>query len=104
MPNNAELFPSDELQHPGPVITPTRAEEWEVEKILDKRTRGHGCQYLIHWHGYGPEADMWVPGQELEGTSILQDYDTMRTNENIAALLQKQLPTHTRSDEMVMKH
>jgi hypothetical protein len=73
------------------VITPTGAEEWEVEKILNKRIHR---QYLICCCRYGPEADVWVPGQELEGTSILQDYDTTRTDENIAALLQKQLPMH----------
>ncbi|KAG2093332.1 uncharacterized protein F5147DRAFT_547272, partial [Suillus discolor] len=28
VPNNAELFPSRELRHPGPVVTTTGTEEW----------------------------------------------------------------------------
>lgn len=61
VPNNAELYPSRELQRPGPIVTPTGATEWETERIIDSRSRGRGRQYLVHWHGYGPEADVWVP-------------------------------------------
>jgi hypothetical protein len=75
VPNNAELFPSRELQRPGPIVTPSGQELWEIERILDKQKRGRGHQYLIRWCGYGPEADVWVPGQELENTSLLQDYN-----------------------------
>ena len=34
-------------------------EEWEVEKILDKRTQKGKKQYLIHWLGFGPIEDSW---------------------------------------------
>jgi hypothetical protein len=74
VPNNAELYPSREQQRPGPIITNTGAEEWEIEKILDRRTRGRGHQYLVRWRGYGPEADVWVPGKELKDTNVLQEY------------------------------
>jgi hypothetical protein len=83
VPNNAELYPSREQQRPGPIITTTGAEEWEIERIMDRRTRGRGHQYLVRWHGYGPEADVWVPGKELEDTNVLQEYNA----------------THTRTDE-----
>jgi hypothetical protein len=75
VPNNTELYPSQEQQRPGPIITNTGAEEWEIEKILDRRTCRHGHQYLVCWHRYGPEADVWVPGKELEDTNVLQEYN-----------------------------
>lgn len=74
VPNNADLFPSRELHQPGPVVTQTGTEEWEIDHILDCRTRGRGRQYLVRWRGYGPEADVWVAGKELEGTDILTAY------------------------------
>jgi hypothetical protein len=110
VPNNAELFPSRELQCPGPIVTPTGQELWEIECILDKLKRGRGHQYLIRWRGYGPEADVWVPGQELENTSLLQDYrethetrsdeenDKTRSDESETED-EQDLETLTRSDE-----
>lgn len=74
VPNNAELYPSRELQRPGPIVTQNGTEEWEVQKLLDCRTRGRGRQYLVRWRGYGPEADVWVPGKELEDTAVLKEY------------------------------
>src|SRR5438876_266138 len=34
-------------------------EEWEVEKILDKRTWKGKKQYLVHWLGFGAMEDSW---------------------------------------------
>jgi hypothetical protein len=82
VPNNADLFPSRELQRPGPVVTQTGTEEWEIDRILDCRTRGRGRQYLVRWRGYGPEADVWVAGRELNGTDILTSY-LQNTTSNI---------------------
>jgi len=95
VPNNAELYPSREQMRPGPIITSAGTEEWEIEKILDRRRRGRGYQYLVRWRGYGPEADVWVPGNELEDTTTLKEYENShtRTDEDIA------LDPHTRSDE-----
>jgi hypothetical protein len=81
VPNNAELYPSRELQRPGPIITDAGAEEWEIEKIIDKRTRRRGNQFLVRWRGYGPDADVWVPGKELEDTSVLQEYQETHTDD-----------------------
>jgi len=88
VPNNAELYPSRKQQQPGPIVTNTGAEEWEIEKITDRRTRGRGHQYLVRWRGYGPEADVWVPGKELEDTNVLQDYEASHAlnDENTYAL------------------
>jgi hypothetical protein len=85
IPNNAELYPSHEQMCPGPIITSAGTEEWEIEKILNRRKRGWGYQYLIQWWGYGPEADVWVPSNELEDTTTLKEYENShtRTDEDI---------------------
>jgi hypothetical protein len=82
VPNNAELFPSRELQRPTPIMTASGSKEWEVEKILNTRQRGRGHQYLICWRGYGAEVDVWVPAQELEGTHVLQQYKSIKKPED----------------------
>ena len=83
VPNNVELFPSREIQRPGPIVTTTGTEEWEIERILDRRRRGRGYQYLVRWRGYGPEADVWLAGLELEDTDALQEYNATHDSDVI---------------------
>lgn len=73
--NDDELFPSREKERPRPVMTASGAEEWEIEKVLDHKTRGRGFQYLVRWRGYGPEGDVWMAGSELEDTDALREYN-----------------------------
>lgn len=40
---------------PGPVVTEDGSREWFVDRILDRRPRGRGFQYLVRWVGYGPD-------------------------------------------------
>jgi hypothetical protein len=80
--NDAELFPSRETQRPKPFVTTTGAEEWEIERILDRRARGRGYQYLVRWRDCGPERDVWVAGQELQGTETLKAYNDVPENQD----------------------
>lgn len=48
-------------------------EEWEVEKILDKRKRKGEVEYLIRWAGYPVEYDQWVPEEDMEHAQELRD-------------------------------
>lgn len=73
--NDDELFPTRKVQKPGTIITDDGAESWEIEHILDRRKRGRGFQYLIRWKGYGHDTDMWLPGQEVEGTDALDEFN-----------------------------
>lgn len=39
--------------------------EYEVEKILDKRRKGRGSQYLVRWKGASAMQDTWEPASSL---------------------------------------
>ena len=71
VPNDQSLFPSHELSHPLPIVTPDGLEEFLVQEIIDSRRRGCGSQYLVRWVGYGPEHDRWLAGSALEDCEAL---------------------------------
>jgi hypothetical protein len=49
-------------EQPGPVEN----DEYEVEKILRKRTHKGALQYLVRWKGWGAKFDSWLPLEELD--------------------------------------
>ena len=55
--------------------------EYEVERVLDHRSRGSGRRavrdYLIKWQGYGPEHNSWEPESNLP-RELVDEYWTMR--------------------------
>lgn len=74
----------DPFHRPRPEQPPTvevdGEQEWEIERLLDKRTiqRGYGfsTQYLIRWLGYGPEHDQWYSMKDLvNATDLINDYE-----------------------------
>jgi hypothetical protein len=69
--NDPKLFPDREYARPGPIMTSDGLEEFLINKIVDLRKRSCGHQYLIRWHGYGPEHDEWLPARELEDCEAL---------------------------------
>jgi transposase InsO family protein len=100
VPNNAELYPSRELQCPSLIVTQSGTEEWEIDMILDQRKWGRGYQYLVRWCGYGPEADVWVSRNELEDTPALKEYTTshMRPDEECSMINPSQEPQATQEN------
>ncbi|KAG2055676.1 hypothetical protein BDR06DRAFT_849670, partial [Suillus hirtellus] len=42
IPNDATLYPWREFQCPGPIVTATGSQEWEIEEVLNKRKQGCG--------------------------------------------------------------
>jgi hypothetical protein len=58
VPNDDVLFPSWAHRAPKPLITEDGATEYFIKKILDRRPRGRGHQFLMRWSGYGPEHDL----------------------------------------------
>ena len=71
LPNDDSLFPSRAHPRPGPIVTPDGQQEYFVDRILDRRRRGRGWQYLIRWRGYGPGDDSWLPGSEVQDLEAL---------------------------------
>ncbi|KNC96626.1 uncharacterized protein SPPG_07840 [Spizellomyces punctatus DAOM BR117] len=49
--------------------------EFEVEAIVDHRTRRGKRQFRIHWSGYPPHEDTWEPEEALtEASEALEEY------------------------------
>lgn len=68
--NDKELFPGCKLEKP-PAIVVDSHDEYTVDRILEERKHGRRVQYLVRWHGYGPEEDRWLPGRELKDCEAL---------------------------------
>jgi Chromo (CHRromatin Organisation MOdifier) domain len=50
-------------------------EEYEVEKILDKRIKKGVTEYLIRWKGYESEEDTWEPTNNLNCHEIVTEFE-----------------------------
>jgi hypothetical protein len=74
VPNDDILLPSRAHRAPKPLITKDGTIEYFIEKILDRRPRGRGHQFLMRWSGYSPEHDLWLPHSELLETEALAQY------------------------------
>ncbi|PSR79777.1 hypothetical protein PHLCEN_2v6895 [Hermanssonia centrifuga] len=75
IPNDSTLYPSRAHNEPAPIFDPeTRENQHFVERILDRRRRGRGWQYLVHWKGFGPEHDEWLPGSRVDNLQALDVY------------------------------
>ena len=46
-------------------------DEWEVEQILDRRTRKGELQYKVKWKDWPKENDQWLSEENLEHTPRL---------------------------------
>ncbi|THG93317.1 hypothetical protein EW026_g7885 [Hermanssonia centrifuga] len=75
IPNDNSLYPSRAHAEPEPIFDPETGEDQHfVEKILDRRRRGRGWQYLIRWKDFGPEHDLWLPGSRVDNLEALDVY------------------------------
>lgn len=48
---------------------------FEVEKILNHRTREHKREYLIKWLGFPPEENSWEAEDNLNCPELLAEYE-----------------------------
>ena len=70
--DGTDLFPNrpQPLTRPDPVAKEdSGAPEWEVERILDHKTRGRSKRvwYLVEWKGYPLHEATWEPIENLDG-------------------------------------
>jgi hypothetical protein len=81
--NDSDLFPNrGQLIRPPPDIIDDR-EEYEVDKILDKRERKYGrgkrIEYLVLWKGYPIYEASWLPFSNLANAKdIIDEYERTR--------------------------
>jgi hypothetical protein len=61
-------------------------EMWEVERILDHRTRrvGRGTvvEYLVKWLGYPDSDNLWVPSTGVHASDLVQEYQRHRREQS----------------------
>ena len=50
-------------------------EEYEVERIIDKRTRQGKVKYLVKWLGYEHCDNTWEPVTNLYCPKLIQEYE-----------------------------
>ncbi len=78
---------------PVPAVVVEGEEEYEIEKLLRKRSirrgRGWSTQYLVRWLGYGPEADTWEVERELlrHAKETVEEYEAANANAALLAIL-----------------
>lgn len=78
--------------HPDAVVTSPDAEpEWEIERLIRKRTyrkgRGYTTEYLARWTGYGAEFDSWVNVKDLGNAKDLVDEFDRADREDVEGVL-----------------
>src|ERR1700733_5410801 len=76
------------------------AEEYEVEKILDKRRKGRGgkIQYLVKWKGYPDSDNEWVNQRDVHAPEEIRRYEEqVKTYKSRTSSSEKLHPTHLMS-------
>jgi hypothetical protein len=55
-------------------------EEYEVEKIIDKKKKGRGRKtyYLVKWKGYSASENSWEPAENLRADELVAEFEKQR--------------------------
>lgn len=56
-------------------------EEYEVEEVVDKRTKRGKPEYLIKWKGWSHDDNTWEPESNLDCKKMIEDFEK-KQNEN----------------------
>lgn len=88
--NSSAAFPDRVPYHarPAPVVQSNETEpEWEVEAILNKRTRGRKVFYLVKWKGYPMEEASWEPEDHLTNSqAVIREFEEREKQRNVRSL------------------
>jgi len=69
-PNDDQPFPARAYTKPAPILIDDE-KGWEVETILDHKTRHGRGQFLVKWKGYPNGENSWEPVKGLENAEDL---------------------------------
>jgi transposase InsO family protein len=65
----------DPSTHDPPVVLPDGTEEWEIEKIVDDRTRYGKTEYRCRWKSWDAAYDTWQREEDLKNCrEVLDEY------------------------------
>jgi hypothetical protein len=73
---SADPFERPTPDHPPAIDDDAHADQWLVEKLLDRRIRRIGryrkeiTEYLVQWRGYGAEWNQWLREDDISDDSI----------------------------------
>jgi len=78
IPNNNKIFPScKNAKIPEPVLVDGELENY-INHILNFKRIKKKPSYLVHWVGFGPEHDKWLPASMLEDNEALDHWIDFR--------------------------
>ena len=55
----------EEPSYERPPAVDSDDEQYEVERLLDKRRIGRGFQYLVKWRGYPNSENLWLKRKDI---------------------------------------
>ncbi len=53
-------------------------EQWEVDRILDRRTRNGTVEYLVRWVGFGDVYNQWVARKDMRADELIAEFENVR--------------------------
>ncbi len=71
---NADESFGRESPKPSPLELTDGTQEYEVEKILKKRSRRGRTRYFVHWKGYPDSENSWIPEKNLHAPDLLSEF------------------------------
>jgi len=78
--NDSEMFPNRTVINVQPPavksVNNDEEDEWEIEKLIDRRRKKNRIEYLVRWKGWSSEYDEWKTVDQLKNARrLMRDYD-----------------------------